>query len=396
MTGEIALIVENPLTTRDCDRYGVNSFLARGFSVSVFDITKITYPDYPETAVDQRSTIELISLETSRDIRDMTRRLKKCDLAILLFGSAGVNMRNLPVFRGIAQSGVRTMALRAEVSPSVLVPKSRFERLADYARRWRRGQVKPLDSILARLPIRFLGLSPLDFIVNGGKKTAASRYTTQGPQTRRILAHAVDYDRAKFAPIERPPTENFAVFLDQYWPFHPDFIVNRIPVHETSASYHSALLRYFEAIRKQTGIEVVVAAHPRAERKLLDDAFAGCQVWHGITPSLIAHSQFVIAHYSTAINLAVLHDKPVMLVATNAMLENDRMIGPLQGYSNAIKEPVISLDEGPVTAGIDKFLAKDRTEIYRSYVDDYVKRSDTPVASFWDIVLAEVFPAVQK
>ena len=112
-----------------------------------------------------------------------------------------------------------------------------------------------------------------------------------------------------------------------------------------------------------------------------------------------AHSALLpldIAHYSTAINLAVLHDKPVMLVATNAMLENDGMIGLLRGYSNAIKEPVISLDERPVTAGIDEFLAKDCTEIYRSCVDDCIKRSDTWEASFWDIVLAEVCPAAQR
>lgn len=109
----------------------------------------------------------------------------------------------------------------------------------------------------------------------------------------------------------------YCVFLDQFMPYHPDFILNTSnPIN--AKVYFRNLYDFFKLIQKTFNIEVVIAAHPTAnyDKRNIFNEF---RVIKYSTAELVKDCEFVIAHDSLSINLAVLFDKPIISVFTDEM-----------------------------------------------------------------------------
>jgi len=106
---------------------------------------------------------------------------------------------------------------------------------------------------------------------------------------------------------------NYCLYLDEYLPFHPDFQMFNIKTidHE---NFYKALNSFFYFIEKKYNIEVVIAAHPKAEKYKSKDFFRGRRVYFNRTAELCRYADFVIGHNSTSISFAVLNIKPIILL----------------------------------------------------------------------------------
>ncbi len=104
----------------------------------------------------------------------------------------------------------------------------------------------------------------------------------------------------------------FAVFIDQVWDSQPDFNVKRLksPIGE---GYIEAVNASCKRVQDSLGVEVMVALHPE---RLSKNPFSTDGFSH-FTGDLIKRSEFVVAHYSLAINYEVLCKKPVLVMATS-------------------------------------------------------------------------------
>lgn len=108
----------------------------------------------------------------------------------------------------------------------------------------------------------------------------------------------------------------YAVFLDEYLPFHPDVeMVGMKTVHPES--YFKELNTFFSKIEDSLQLEVVIAAHPKSNYKI--NPYNGRMLIKGETENLIKNSALVIDHFSTAISYAILNGRPLVVIYTEEM-----------------------------------------------------------------------------
>lgn len=133
-----------------------------------------------------------------------------------------------------------------------------------------------------------------------------------------IPFNSTDYTRylrslnSKFS-ISKP---QYAVFLDEYLPFHPDVeMAGMKTVHPES--YFKELNTFFSKIEDSLQMEVVIAAHPKSNYN--KNPYDGRILIKGETENLIKNSALVIDHFSTAISYAILNEKPLFIFYTEEM-----------------------------------------------------------------------------
>jgi len=112
--------------------------------------------------------------------------------------------------------------------------------------------------------------------------------------------------------------DKYILFLDQYLPLHPDLVL--FGVRKINAEiYYKDLNAYFEYLERKTGKIVVIAAHPKAYRYKTESFFNGRQVFFDLTPELVKYADFVLAHYSTAVNFPICFDKKIHFITSHSL-----------------------------------------------------------------------------
>ncbi|MCB1168023.1 MAG: hypothetical protein KDK33_17840 [Leptospiraceae bacterium] len=158
-----------------------------------------------------------------------------------------------------------------------------------------------------------------EMIICGGSEAEICRNAEKS--VRVVKAHAMDYDHYL---RQRPTvTEDSIVFLDEYLPFHPDYLNGGIKSVKPE-EYYGHLRILFDKLEDQMGSEVLVAAHPRSNPDVTRKWLGGRKVVGNSTLQLVAKSKLVVGHSSTSFNFAVLLYKPILPVFTEDMNIQDR------------------------------------------------------------------------
>lgn len=125
----------------------------------------------------------------------------------------------------------------------------------------------------------------------------------------------------KIKDTERLIQHDYVVFIDTYYPYHPEsFFFGNAPenIDEIAQSYHKTMNDYFDRIEREMGIPVVIAAHPYANYKERNP-FNGREVYYYQTDKLIKDCVAVCMHGSNAFSYVALFDKPVQLCINSAI-----------------------------------------------------------------------------
>uniref|UniRef100_UPI0039A5B7CD hypothetical protein n=1 Tax=Ornithobacterium rhinotracheale TaxID=28251 RepID=UPI0039A5B7CD len=110
--------------------------------------------------------------------------------------------------------------------------------------------------------------------------------------------------------------ERFIVFVDNSMPDHPDFKAHGVKTIEAK-KYYRKINAFFDKIEKSTGIEVIIAAHPKSQHK---DEYKHRKIYKGITAELIKSCSAVLNHYSSCIGYTTLFKKPLIYIYTDEFL----------------------------------------------------------------------------
>ena len=144
--------------------------------------------------------------------------------------------------------------------------------------------------------------------------------------------------------------------------------------------YHPALERCFRIVEDQTGLDVIVAPHPKATPQ--SNARFGRRVVDMPTASLVRGSSLVLCHYTTAVSFPVIFRKPVLFLTTDKMETNASgvMVARLSSW---LGERRINIDHLPATLSIPVVAEAN----YRRYEQTFLY-SDAPLD--WTGVIARV------
>lgn len=367
-----------PLTERDRQRYGIDHFIGLGYQVLLVDVADIAMPRlvHNRRHYDRFADIAITVASDRAGLAQAVAALRGAAVVFCLVGSGFPDAENLPVLRAIVRGGRPFVIPYVNPSPAMHTQ----QRVPLFARLRR---MHPMQSLIARTPIRLLGLRAADAVILGGRRSRVPMPLI-GPKTRIIETHASDYDQFLAIRGRRLPTTDTAVYIDTYMAFHPDVDASGYGQPHPD-DFYPALRRLFDRIERELGLRVVIAVHPRADYSDKPDVYGGRPMVARRTADLLAQCRLALGCHSTATNFAVLFGKPLMVVGTKALCGHRSMLGHLERAAATLGRGVNIIDD---TGAVDlnAAMAVNRAA-YDAYIADYIKRPGTPERFSWDLVI---------
>lgn len=387
----VAIITEAAFNVRDYHRFGAEFLTGLGVEVTVLDVADVTRPHFPHDRSGYASLPTGWRLRVIRDQKALAAEsvLKQADLVLMFAGNCGVSATNLPLFRAVSSVRAPYVVFLNNAYPGWNRMRGekgkRLRRLMDIVGRGAGGRINPLNSLIARIPHGWLGVREPDFVVYGGTHSKFADVLSGGA-TKVIWAHSNDFEIARSLTCELPKPQ--AVFIDEFLPYDPDLVDVGAPAAMPPELYYPCLCRAFDRVEAELGLQVVIAASPRADYSGKGDPFVGRRIVQGQTGHLVAESRLVLGHRSTALQFAPFFGKPLVQLVTPELLRDAVHGGPIASYRGMLNlkqayfNDVAAMD---LTGWLDYDAGA-----YADFMEKYVKVPWSPRAGLWDIVFGAI------
>lgn len=369
---KVLLIVESPFSKRDFERFGVST-LERFFDVDVFDITAWMRPafweKYQDIAISYKNRPAFASFE---DIKASLER-GGYDFAIDYLAPG---LRASRVHRLLKALGIPRCVVAAGPLPAPRT--SRWQRLR--ALRYRTKRLRLLLGAIGQVFINRLGTTAPEYALLAGSASVSF----VGAQTRKIWAHSLDYDIFMSLRDRPKPQQRYAVYADEDVAYHSDLAALHIKPFVTPEEFYPALTAFFDRFERETGLKVVIAAHPRSRWDLRAELLNGREAVYGRTAELMLGAELVFAHASTSISFAVLSRVPV------ALITSDELNDSFYGDEIRVRADLFGVDPVNIDhlrpANFDLALLRRLNQAaYDEYREKYIKMAGTPDLPSWEI-----------
>ena len=382
---KIIYLIDQPLDVRNYGRFGIETWITRGWIVEVWDLTALACPrvwnNFAESGHRLAAFTGYFLIKTKRDLDDRVSRIEKVKYFIDLAGDSSWSLRARLrlIHRGVTRVTCATGSIPAPVDEDKRRFASKLKEILSE---------KPVKSNLARLTNACVNRMAACFIKPGlivasGEKSVPS--AVRGQEI--LLAHNLDYDiYLRLRTSVDASSAGYGVFLDQNVCFHPDYAYENAPFYATSERYFPAICSGLKTISAVLAAPIKVAAHPRLSRqRKYVDYFEGIPVEFGNTAELIGNCAFVICHFTTAMQFAVLFRKPVIFVTTDELISSaaEKYI---EGFASSVGKSVINLNGELGSVDWHKQLDIDSKK-YDEYRKKYIKTDGSPDIQHWDIVI---------
>jgi len=383
---KIVILVDMPFNQRDYERFGVAIFRENGFDVEVWEITPITRPKgHRLVTVPDPVGREKYRLFFSK--KEVVKAVNNSGAGCLTILYVTYRIATFFLFKAIS---------RAESSYCNLVGGSVPVNIPDKPFSWsyierklkrltKKSIIRKINLFISKINYLRLDMRPPAFtLVNGGEIALAEAKKMQDKNTEIIRMHSFDYDI--YLHIKNKPATfeegTYAVLLDGYTPFHPDYILNDLEPYYDAEDYYPALCDYFERFESQHNLEIIIAAHPRSAYEKHPDYFNGRRIFRGRTAELVKKANVVLLNSSTSVNFAVLFRKPIIFLTTDALNSSrqKKLIEPMSAHFD--KTPVnVNLPYRPEQNDIMPI----DNDLYMDYIYKYIKTKNSPCELSWQI-----------
>jgi len=384
---KIIFITESRLSRRDYDRFGIDLIKKNGFVVEVWEFTPILHKNVfsklGESDCKEEDCYKLFNCK-----KDAVNAINKLEKSCFIICLIGYNLKTYPFYKVISGKKIAYGVFFANALP---FPDYKFNvakirraiKLLTEPRKLIKKLTKSagLDTVL-----RFMKVNPAKIALLGGEKSfdLYSKFYPVNELTEKLWLHSLDYDlylKEKNNPIN-PEVGKFAVFLDEYLSFHSDYLFMDSSPFSSAQDYYPPLCRFFSHLENKLGIKIIIAAHPRSNYEEHPDYFEGRIVIKGKTAELIRNSEFVIAHASTSVNMAVLFGKSIIFITTHRLAQ-----GPLGPRINLLAEllgkKAINVENVLDISIDDEFRINEL--VYLRYRNNYIKKDGSEDLPFWQV-----------
>jgi hypothetical protein len=382
--GRIVFIDEVPLSQRLYDRYGIGILRDAGFDVEIWDCIPFLVPRLAAVPVADPLCFDGIRhIESGREAR---ARIEREPATTVFVVDIGYRLESWRLFRELSRGGRLFGIQLFDAQPPG--PIGRKEKTARWVNTLFRSPLQAAATLFRRLPPASVGIGAPAFVLSGGRQSVDPfRYPFPEPRAR-VRAHALDYDTFLREASERsgegePKTSPYAVFLDEFWPFHPDVLYGGMPFPVAADDYYPKLVRMFERVETELGLPVVVAAHPKSYYERLPQYFGHREILRGRTCRLVRDASLVLAHDSAALNFAVLYRKPTVFLACALHPAWQGRID-VAHWASLFGKVRIDLDDLPAKIDWSLQLRVDE-QVYAAYQEDYIKEAGSPAKPAWEI-----------
>ena len=404
---KVIYIVDYPLGTRDAERFGLAKLQLAGLQVSVWDLSHFLLPAASKLEIKSPSWVDLTVCLEIGHFRDLCSSLTSEDIVILIGGlGVGQAWRGRKILRLICATPARLASISTGNVPTPIHRDSLRWLFATRAKKvysslthlswWKRvpelfASHMLSSALAAQQKMRIPGaIRSLDHIWAGVAVSGTASYLV-APSTTVTYIHEFDYDLVLALRATDRKSSPRVVFIDSKSQLHPDIAIHGTSVGMPIEVYSHIVCRALDEIEKRLENQVVIAVHPRAAPGVMEPWYGGRTLIYGQTSELIADATAVIvAESSTAIGLAAIFQRPLVLLSSN---RSDLYIrGMNRAFAEALDTQLIDLD----APDLPHFTMDINEQAYERYVQKYIKRQGTPAEPFWSVVAYEIISGTRN
>lgn len=397
---KIIYFIESPFCQRDFERFGIDIMKSNGFDTEIWDISSLINPGIhnivkvPDPIDYQKSNCRLFMNKT-----ELMQEIKHLKLDTIVIFIMFFDYEHFFLYRALSRQNISyafiiTNTIPAYKSKSKEDHSFKKNRITDLAKKLRRLNLEKMKKyVFNRVPYSLLMIQFPEFIFTGGYTSLVNYKFPIGEKTKIVWCHTLDYDLylkdlSKFTDSGFK-SRNYIVFCDECIPFHPEYINMNMEHPIPLEVYYPAVCKFFDKVERETGLKVIIAAHPRSRYEEYPDYFDGRKVIRGKTMELVRDSEFVLMHGSTSLNFAVLYHKPVLFFTMAKIQQSEAFFRDyIRVFSSELNKGFINID-GDCKIDWDKELKMDE-EAYANYKEKYIKRKNSKEEFFWQIVADEI------
>jgi len=366
MINKVFYFIASPLDSRDVERFGFEILQHNGIDVEVWDFTAIVNPmRLTYTPPDQCNFNKCRLFDRNDAVNSAIKNLPVGSFVVCILT---YEYRSYCVFRSLSKHRI-PYGLYFYSHPFHISTKSTIKRILNIT------PAKLATYLFNTLPLKYFGLRPASVVLALGGVITIPTFA-MNKETKILWSHIFDYEiYLNIMKQSIKLDKKQVVFLDQYFPFHPD---DPIGNHIISAEdYYPRLCRFFDYLEKKYGIHIVIAAHPRSQYETKTCLYGSRTITRGRTAELVSASWFVILHDSTSVSYPVLFKKPMLFITTD-LLQKARM-GVTEQVAGLFNKRVLNIDQSYEFDENSELTVSDK--LYEEYINKYIKKSgedDTP------------------
>lgn len=337
MINKVIYIGYQPLTVKIREDFYMKNLLNEDFEVEYWDLTDIYFKNILKDELDEKFIIKIMSF------KQLKNYLSKQNIENTLFiSNITFEYRVLKLYRLLSKYNCRTSFFARGSTPSFSEDKSMRNFFKTIKKIF---QIKLLLLYLgnkySELLKKFGIVKKYEVVFQAGDAGIYSiGYGSQLESAKSNIVNVNSFDFDKFKEKEnslRVINNKYCVYLDEYLPYHPDFKMFKIKTVDPS-NFYKKLNNYFDLIEKKYDVEILIAAHPKANKYKEINPFNNRKIFFNSSAELTKHSEFVIMHCSTSVSFAVLNNKPII------SLTSDHLKSVMPNYDCIIKKFSDSLD----------------------------------------------------
>ena len=350
---------------RNAYEYCGIKFLKKKFKLKIFNISKLFIKDFDKILKKYKNSI---CFEIGYDFRSFLLRLKIKKYNSLLASVYALTSYPADAYNNLGQGD--------KIGSFFQKLKRRFKLLSTPNIFF----YKLVNFIVIKL--RFFYHN--DIVFHGG--TESYKYLGFNSAKYKIYASSLDYGvyLKNKKKIKKLYKKKYALFIDTYFPFHPD---NK---HDTnlfisSSEYFRKLEFFFREFEKVTKLKIIIALHPKADLKKYPAYIKKFKIIRNQTVALIKYAKLVLQHGSTAQSFAIIYKKPLIFLTSDQMLKYEFIFNH-NLCLNLLGSKLINVED------IDyKFLSNKKKlfyfnkSLYRNYFSKYLKHPKSPNKPWYEI-----------
>lgn len=377
----VAVVLILPFTENDYPKVDIPGLLASGAIIDVIDVSAYLFPgnNLKTHTEPLPEGINHHLISTAPELRNVGDILAQVDFIICSATTGHISQINLAIMRLVSQASAPYMIIYRNAVP--VIDGAHFQ--VSFNQRLQHFNL--FNTIVNRAPLGLLGIRPADYVVYGGEASQISMRLVSD-KTAVVWSYAESYQHYKSEIAANPhlPSDKTAVFLDQNIGYHPDNAEHGRADHVDPEKVYPHLRRWFDLVEENTGLRVVIAAHPRANYDALPGIFGDREIRLGETTKMVHASSLVMTFYSTAANLGVLFGKPISVLYVPELVKMG-----MGDASNALAATIgtsaidISRINVPAWSEIMEFDG----DAYRRFIERYIRSETSSDKDIAEIVL---------
>lgn len=331
---EFIIIHHEPLTRKIKRNFFIDELINKGVKVQYWSVDKLIFGK-PIKLIDELSE-NYVTVFSSFSQLEYQIRLNRDAIFLLEFQTT---IRSVEIMKLL--SGYRCIVSRIAIHSTInLSTKEKIQNVRNYGFNKLKIYFENIfPNIVSKILFRIYRLNNVDIFYYCGEASL-----NQWNAKKKIPVNSFDYEDYLTRTEKVSRTEKkYAIFLDEYLPYHPDIqIWGKQKL--TPEKYYNALNDFFDKLESKYGIEVIIAAHPKSDYE--QSKFSYRKIVKYKTPELVKYCEFVIAHDSMSISFPVLNYKPIYFVYTEEFYNmGTSTLTYVKKNARLLGQPLINLDK---------------------------------------------------